>query len=597
MTKMRQSSFAALTMLYMAASWGASALPLRGVGAHQHTVNSAILNFQAGDGKNNGFQRLAGQLQGTRKLLGDTHSVMISGTEHMITEVQTADELYTAFQEGAEHILITEHIWSAENMVVNNIPSSVRTIRGNCETPPDWAPTGTPLLPFKPGQCLVMNLQQVNVARTNVWMHNLYLRYNTPHLNPSGHFGEKNWSHGRTEAIKVDGGDLWMTDLILQGDGQTVTNSMTFAVSGGGRAFLQGCVFADLGAHWRIIQMESDITIVDCTITRCTCPANVGDVWSKGTTVFFFAPRSSQAVGRLQGLVLDNNVATTDVMGLYWQNQSSPPAIYSNGTMRYHQIEYKKPVKVFEMDTKALTDEPERSRWNGISLDSPEVWYWIHNLPLPAPTPAPAPSPAPSTVDDSDHGVSPAPVPAPEPIFIAPAPADAPVPAPSPAPTPTDASGTTFVSVNTPAPAPSPVSFPVVEPVPSTGPPPTYIAPSPGREYSPDYTPAPAPAPVWHSDPTPAFAPQPSMAPAPAPAWHHAPTPTHAAHAHAHEEEEEESPTLTVVTDGSTAVNIEGVLPDDSAPIVVTTDVMQDGASMVVNNITADSVNVYNVVL
>ena len=53
----------------------------------------------------------------------------------------------------------------------------------------------------------------------------------------------RSWSDGRTEAIKVDGGFtsmLWMTDVTLQGDGQSITNSMTFSVSSGSRAFLQG---------------------------------------------------------------------------------------------------------------------------------------------------------------------------------------------------------------------------------------------------------------------------------------------------------------------------------------------------------------------
>lgn len=77
---------------------------------------------------------------------------------------------------------------------------------------PQFAIEGVPLVPRKPGQCVLLADADLQTMGTgNLWMHNLYIRHKQ-------HARDRYVSFMHTADGMV--GQLWMTSCTLQGSGQ-----------------------------------------------------------------------------------------------------------------------------------------------------------------------------------------------------------------------------------------------------------------------------------------------------------------------------------------------------------------------------------------
>eukprot|EP00892_Ulva_mutabilis_P012130 jgi/Ulvmu1/928/UM102_0011.1 len=212
-------------------------------------------------------------------------SALVYGSSARWVPVYNAPDLRAAIVSGVAHIEIHSHLdltsltdlADSENLFAA-IPSSVKSITGNCQLPVSSVALrerdllgGVALLQPKPRQCLLVHNHNVfATAAASLWIDNLYLR-----VGPKPDFPTAiTMKHlQQPQLTQPPPGKLWLTDITIQSNG--VSHSIGIDVQTNSNAYLQGVTFAHFNGSAAPVHVghpagSASVSLVGCSFSECS---------------------------------------------------------------------------------------------------------------------------------------------------------------------------------------------------------------------------------------------------------------------------------------------------------------------------------------
>eukprot|EP00892_Ulva_mutabilis_P011411 jgi/Ulvmu1/8642/UM046_0047.1 len=241
-----------------------------------------------------------------------------------VTFVSTPQELRTAVTDGARDIVILSHLDLTGLKAVNSTQCAdcigilgdvhpwTRSIRGNCADEPPSAValqlSGSGLAPRRGNQCVLTTpLDTIHVGSGNVWLDSLYLRLRATGVTAG---------YPPTLISANAAGRLWMTNVTMQGDADSVCQGLSCSYAVG--ALLQDCEFRNLGGSSSAAHStDTPLSLIDTDFVENEVPYDdygLISAWNE------------DAVITLEGCRFDGNIGP-NLFYIY-----SGASVYASGT-------------------------------------------------------------------------------------------------------------------------------------------------------------------------------------------------------------------------------------------------------------------------